>query len=116
MRDDSGSIVGQELSPVKAVTVDELGGSFGADRHRQLVVSLCDGDVIKFHLLGCGKKRDVTILAADVYRHAIDCAARKIARAKRETRAAVVAARNLRAKLARQERQFTARIRAEDDV
>jgi hypothetical protein len=52
-------------------TFDPLGGSFGSDRQRRLIVSLDIGDVIT--LRPEGTDRVETLRAVDVYRWAIQC-------------------------------------------
>lgn len=90
-RDKDGKIIGHKESPVGAVTRDPLGGAFGSDKKRRLVVTLCGGDVIRFR--PHGTRRTVDLRAVDAYRWAIQCEAnRKIlekARAKKAKKAEV---------------------------
>ena len=111
VRDKGGNITGQKDSPVKAVTIDPLGGAFGADKKRRLVVTLAIGDTIR--LKPHGTRREVSILAADVYRHAIMCIANKEHMAKMRDRKVAVAARRERQKLAAQERRMRATAKRE---
>jgi hypothetical protein len=70
VRDASGSIVGQKAAPVSRVTREELGGEFGPDQHRQLVVTLEPGDVICFRPKGT--RQSVRAPAAWLYVKAIE--------------------------------------------
>lgn len=58
-----------KLRPARRVTEGGLTGNFGADRGRQLIVSLEAGDVIV--LKPKGTRRPETIHAFDVYRMAV---------------------------------------------
>lgn len=113
IRDKQGDITGQKEAPVKAITIDPLGGSFGADKERKLIVILAAGDVIKFKLQG--SPRFITVLAKDAYRMAIDREAMKIHMKKMGERKAVIAAKRERAKLDRDERRFKAKVRRENE-
>lgn len=66
VRDDAGNIVGQKPAPVARATVAALGGQFGRDHARRLVVSLRPGDVIEFRPERT--RQAVSALAVDVYR------------------------------------------------
>jgi hypothetical protein len=109
VRDDRGNITGQKESPVRAITIDELGGAFGADKRRRLIVELAAGDVITFRPSGTTRKRTITLRAVDAYRFAIQCRANlanlEKARAKKARKAERLAA----ARLASAERRLTAR-------
>lgn len=75
--------------PVKRVTEGQLGHTFGCDWDRKLVVTLNAGDLIS--LRPHGTRREVSILAADVYRYVLRCEANKSllerARARKEAKA-----------------------------
>jgi hypothetical protein len=73
IRDVDGNITGQKESPVCAVTREPLGGAFGADKRRRLIVALAAGDTIQ--LRPHGTRRSISLRAADVYRYAIQCQA-----------------------------------------
>lgn len=111
VRDKAGNITGQKDSPVKAVTIDPLGGAFGADKKRRLVVTLAAGDTIR--LKPHGTRREVSVLASDVFRYAIMCIANGARMAKLRDRKAAVQARRDRQKLAAQERRMRAAAKLE---
>jgi len=75
--------------PVRRVTVEPLGHTFGSDWKRALVVTLNAGDRIS--LRPHGTRREVSILAADVYRYVLRCEANRSllerARARKEAKA-----------------------------
>lgn len=66
VRDDKGEIVSQKPAPVSRATFNPLGGQFGSDKRKRLVVTLIDGDVIQMRPEKT--RRVVSMLAADVYR------------------------------------------------
>lgn len=109
VRDEKGDITGQKESPVKAVTIEPLGGAFGCDKKRRLVVTLAAGDVIK--LKPHGTRREVSVPASDVYRYAIMCIANGERMAKLRERKSKIAARRERQRIAQQERRFKAQVR-----
>lgn len=62
--------------PVTRRTIDSLDGSYGSDRGRRLVVTLCPGgksreDYIELRPEGCQRTEVINI--ADIYRHALKC-------------------------------------------
>lgn len=63
---DETKIVSREIW---AQTKDELGGHFGPDRHRRLVVGLVAGDVLV--LYPKGTRQQVTVQLKDVYGWAV---------------------------------------------
>lgn len=75
--------------PVRRVTEDTLGHSFGSDWERKLVVTLNAGDRISIR--PHGTRREVSVLAVDVYRYVLRCEANKAllerARARKESKA-----------------------------
>jgi hypothetical protein len=71
VRDEAGNIIGSKQAPARRVTVAELGGSFGPDKHRRLVVCLAAGDVILFRPQST--RQEVSVLAVDCYRFALRC-------------------------------------------
>jgi hypothetical protein len=92
VRDEAGQIISQKPAPVSRVTVAELGGQFGADRTRRLVVSLKAGDLIEFRPERT--RQTITMLAADLYRSVIRAQAQSRALEKaRATKAAKLAKR-----------------------
>ncbi len=66
VRDDAGNIVSQKPAPCSRVTFNPLGGQFGSDKRKRLVVTLIAGDVIQIRPEKT--RRVVSMLAADVYR------------------------------------------------
>jgi len=94
VRDEAGEIVGSKDAPVRVRTVDTLGGAFGPDRDKRLVVSLEDRDQIVMRPERTGRKLQAS--AVDVYRWLIGCEAnRKVlerARAKKSKKAERLAA------------------------
>jgi len=74
IRDRDGKITGWKDSPVSAVTKEVLGGQFGRDSKRRLVVTLATGDVIAFRPLASPRTRTVSGTAQDIYRYLIRCA------------------------------------------
>jgi len=111
IRDKSGEVIDHKVSPARAVTRDELDGSFGADRGRKLIVSLEQGDLIV--LRAARTQRPYKIKASDVYRWAIRCEANRChlekARAKKERRAERLASQ----RVARYDRKLRNQLRKE---
>lgn len=54
---------------VWAATKDELGGHFGPDKHRRLVIGLANGDVLVMYPKGTRQR--VSVLLKDVYAWAL---------------------------------------------
>ena len=69
---------------VARVTNRTLGGSYGPDRERDLVVSLEAGDLIVFRPKGTRQR--LALSAFDAYAYAVRCAALAVAREKRAAR------------------------------
>ena len=82
VRDSAGLVTGKAPSPACAVTRDELGGMFGADRRRRLVVTLGEGDLIA--LRPQGTRRTMKIAARDLYRIVLQSAALNFGRKVKE--------------------------------
>lgn len=72
VRDAAGQVIANLPSPVAAITRDELGGQFGSDKRKRLVVTLGDGDVVIMR--PSGTQREASGTAADIYRFLIRCA------------------------------------------
>ena len=96
-RNADGAIISQQPAPVARVTVAELGGQFGSDKRRRLVVTLSAGDVIEFR--PARTRQTVTMLAVDLYRVALRAMAGRAqlekARAKKESKARQRSARRI---------------------
>lgn len=110
IRDEAGNIIGQKESPVRVMTREELGGAFGCDKKRRLVLTLAGKDTIK--MKPHGTRREVSILAVDVYRYALQCVANKAHMEKMRNRKSAKAIQREKAKLAQQERRFRAGLKA----
>jgi hypothetical protein len=82
VRDEAGNIVDTMPAPARRVTVGELGGAFGPDKHRRLVVCLAAGDVIVFRPQST--RQEVALPAVDCYRYALRCKALADAAEKRQ--------------------------------
>lgn len=76
IRDANGSKVGEYDAPVSRVTVAPLGGQFGSDKRKRLVVTLQAGDVIAMRPERTG--RTLTITAVDAYRYLLRLAASRV--------------------------------------
>lgn len=66
VRNKAGETTGTKASVVRRITREPLNGSFGADSHRKIVVSLCDGDVIAVRPLR--RRAAMTVTAHVLYR------------------------------------------------
>ena len=83
---------------VTRLTVEELGGHHGKDKHRKLVCTLAFGDVLIIRPQGT--QRPKTIALTDVYSYAIRCEVNKAHMEKlREKKAKKQEARQRRASL-----------------
>lgn len=82
LRDALGKVTEWIDSPVRAVTIGELGGAFGRDKHQRLIATLAAGDVITMR--PTRTSRTVTGTAADVYRFLLTNAANAAARKTKE--------------------------------
>lgn len=105
---ESGVIVGEIASPVKARTRDTLDGSFGAERGRYLIVSLEAGDLICLKTCKSRANRTFRIAASDVYRWAINVEARRLARDKAMKKRERKAQKNADARQRNAEKKLTA--------
>lgn len=83
-RNAAGDIIGDQYSPVCAVTREPLGGAFGPDKKCRLHASLQAGDLIV--LRPVGTRRPVWAEAKDVYRWLLTCQANRIREARRQAR------------------------------
>lgn len=86
VRNEAGEEIGRAPLPARRVTAAELGGSFGPDKRRRLVVMLTAGDVIVFRPERT--RQAVSLVAADCYRYALEIKARADAAARRARRKA----------------------------
>lgn len=95
---------------VRRVTREELGGQFGPDKHRKLVVELVEGDLLT--LRPQGTRQEVTMEIKDVYRYLLRCAAAKKVLEKARERKIAKQARKERERIARADRKFRASLHA----
>ena len=103
--DEQGRPVCRTLSDnVFRVTRDELGGQFGKDKRRKLVIGLVDGDIIS--LRPQGTRQEVTLKLEDVYRFALRCMAQRKVLEKARDRKINLQAQRERAKIARYDRKI----------
>jgi hypothetical protein len=65
LKDENGDTVGERIPVVSRQTKEPLGGSFGSDKHRRLIVSFKAGDIIAFR--PAGTRREITATAASLY-------------------------------------------------
>ena len=86
-------------SPVRAVTVGELDGSFGPDRGRRLVCSFESGDVVVIRPQGT--QRPLSMRAVDLYRYFIRNEANKVVLEKARIRKQRLAEQRINARIAR---------------
>jgi hypothetical protein len=100
--DETGAKICGEVT---RLTKETLGGGFGPDRKRRLVVSLRDGDVVEFRPHGC-RKGKVSMMLKDVYRYALQCEANKRHLAKARERKARKAVLRERAAIKRMEKKL----------
>lgn len=114
VRNEAGEVIESRSSPAKAVTRDELDGSFGVDRGRKLIVSLEAGDVIV--LRAARTKRAYTIKASDVYRWAIKCAANRATLEKARSKKVQRANRLESQRIARADRKMRLELRKEREA
>lgn len=98
VRDEAGEIVSQKSAPCSRVTFAPLGGQFGSDKRKRLVVTLIAGDVIQMRPEKT--RRVVSMLAVDVYRIMLRNEANKATLEKARA-----------TKIRKQERRESARIR-----
>jgi hypothetical protein len=84
VRDEAGNIIGSKQAPARRVTMAVLGGYFGPDKHRRLVVCLSAGDVILFRPEKT--RQEVAMPAVDCYRYALRCKALADVAEKRQRR------------------------------
>ena len=97
IRNEAGEIINAKPAPCSRCTVAALGGQFGSDKRRRLVVTLKAGDVIEFRPERT--RQTVTMLAVDLYRVALRAMAGRAqlekARAKKESKARARSARRI---------------------
>lgn len=104
-QDEHGQPVTKLVSDnVYRVTREELGGQFGRDKHRKLVVGLVDGDVLS--LRPQGTRQEVAMEIKDLYRYLLRCAAAKKVLEKARQRKITRQAQRERAKIARVDRKL----------
>lgn len=82
VRNEAGEKTGEKSAPVSRATSAPLGGQFGKDKKRRLVVTLRAGDVIEFRPEKT--RRAVTVTATDMYRFAIRCQVNSLERRAKE--------------------------------
>ncbi len=76
VRDADGQVIGMKPASAVRVTRAQLGGEFGPDSERRLVVSLVDGDLIEFRP---ERTRQVKRMAAtDLYRYVLRCEVNRV--------------------------------------
>ncbi len=115
IRDSNGEIVGQKAAPEHRVTRDALGGSFGCDKHRRLVVGLIDGDVITMRPEGLQKRTgELTATAVDVYRFMLMNKARRSALEKATIAKAKKKDQRLNRQIANADRKLRAQLKKEN--
>ena len=97
IRNEAGEIINAKPAPCSRCTVAALGGNFGPDRRRRLVVTLKAGDVVEFRPERT--RQTVSMLAVDLYRVALRAQAGRAqlekARAKKESKARQRSARRI---------------------
>lgn len=111
VRNKAGEIIETKSSPARAVTRDELDGSFGVDRGRKLIVSLEACDVIV--LRAARTQRSYKLKACDVYRWAIHCQANREHLEKARARKARKAEIRASQQIARADRKLRLQLRKE---
>lgn len=67
IRDENDAITGHRPSVVRRITRFGLPGSFGKEKHRKVIGSFLDGDIIAVRPQGLSKKRELTVTAQDLY-------------------------------------------------
>lgn len=111
VRNKAGEIVGDRPSSVSRQTKNELGGCYGPDKGRKLIVTLRDGDIIAFR--PSGTRREVTATAHDLYAAVIRWQANRVALEKARERKAAKAEQRQRARIARADAKLRRKARAE---
>ena len=111
IRNELGEVTGQKPAPVFRVTREQLGGQFGPDKNRRLVVGLLDGDVIT--LRPEKTRQALTITAVDLYRFAIRCKAQRASLEKATKVKAKKQEQRERAVIRRADAKMRAQLRAE---
>lgn len=112
IRNGDGDITGQKYSPVRVRTIDPLGGQFGADKKRRLIVELAEGDTIR--MKPEGTRRWISLEAKHVYQHALVSIANRVRSEKMNKRKAVIKAARERRNLAAAERRFSAQAKRDN--
>ena len=99
VRNEAGEIINAKPAPCSRCTVAALGGNFGPDRRRRLVVTLKAGDIVEFRPERT--RQTVTMLATDLYRVALRARASRVhlekARTSKARKAEARAARRIKA-------------------
>lgn len=99
VRDATGEIIGDRPSEVSRLTKNALGGCYGSDKSRKLVVSLRDGDIVAFR--PAGTRREVTATALDLYAAVVRWQANRVNLEKARERKAKKAEQRINARIAR---------------
>lgn len=100
----TGDILDMIESPVGATTREALGGQFGSDKRRKLVVTLEAGDLIVIR--PAGTRRAEKMSAVDVYRYMIRCKANLISLTKARERKSKKAERLAAERIARADKRL----------
>lgn len=111
VRDAAGLMVAEIEAPARAVTREELDGSFGSDRGRKLVVSLDAGDLVSIR--PHGTRRTIQVRAVDLFRFALRCAASRVTLEKARVRKERMSVVRERRAIAAADRKLTQSLRAE---
>jgi hypothetical protein len=112
IRDGDGNITGQKYSPVRVRTIDPLGGLFGSDKRRRLIVELAEGDTIR--MKPEGTRRWVSLEAKHVYQHALISIANKVRMEKLSKRISALAVIRERKSRNAKERRFRESLKKEN--
>lgn len=108
----TGEVLDMIESPVAAITREALGGQFGSDKRRKLIVTLEAGDLIVVRPQGT--RRPEKMSAVDVYRYMIRCKSNLIALTKARDKKARKAERLAAARIARADKRITESARKEN--
>ena len=112
VRGPEGEIVDMIESPVAALTREALGGQFGSDKRRKLIVTLEAGDLIVIRPQGT--RRAEKMSAVDVYRYMIRCKANLISLTKARERKERKSVRLAAARIARADKRIREQSRKEN--
>lgn len=111
---ETGEIVGERPAVVARVTRDVLGGQFGSEKDKRVVVELRDGDVIALRpLRSPGDKRTLTIEVKDLWAYLNRCKANLATLEKARERKAAKALKREAAAIRRTDRKIKTQARAE---